>query len=547
MKRFVNRKMSRIDWSTFGKPVPRNIRIPVIVSLFIGVVVSSIFLFDNESSESATTLTAIPIFTYEHEAALTYQVHLKPNIVYETSTPQPGQTYFTKLIDYIDVYASYEFSADTPTQNSGDYGITIYLEANNMPGKSFPVSLDVPDPDLTFEHTAELDYQVHLKPNIFYTTTTLGPGETYFSNIVDHFDVTASYSFNCDSPSQSSGQYEVTGILAAPPYWQKSYVIHPQAPFDAGEKTHTVSNLFTIDLDEYRLRADEINAELGVHPRETDLTIQLNVQLDAKTDNGSITEHLSPSMRIPLSAAQFTIDGDLSQTSAGYVSGKGSGILRPQFASDGKVANFNDGFRIDLTPYQDILDTIADQTGIVLQEPRLVVVLDVNITAESDKGTVVKNLNPSMIIPLSPKTTEITGEFSDAQSGSIDKKGLETRSTSSGNNSGPITSLIIFSILFVGFTGLTRNKPETANPFLKRMNSINKKYRARLVEVTHMPDITDQQIISMASVEDLDRIAEEIMKPIIYHRPNSPDGPHIYCVLDGTIRYQYVLSKESIE
>lgn len=547
MKRFVNKIFSRTDWATFGKPVPRHIRIPVIVSLFIGIVVSSIFLFDNESSQSTTTLAAIPIFTYEHEAALTYQVHLKPNIVYKTSAPQPGQTYFTKLIDYIDVYASYEFSGDAPTQTSGDYGITIYLEANNMPGKSFPVMLDVPDPDLTFEHTAELDYQVHLKPNNFYTTTTLSPGETYFSSIVDHFDVIASYSFNCDSPSQSSGQYEVTGILTAPPYWQKSYVIQPQAPFDASKKTHTLSNLFTIDLDEYRLRADEINTELGVHPRETDFTIQLNVQLDAKTDNGSITEHLSPSMRIPLSTAQFTIDGDLSQTSVGNVPGKGSGILRPQFTSDGTVANFNDGFRIDLAPYQDILDTIAEQAGVPLQEPRLVIVLDVNITAESDKGTVVENLNPGMIIPLSPKTTEITGEFSDAQTGSIDKKGLETHSTSSGNTAGPIASLIIFSILFVGFTGLTRNKPETANPFLKRINSINKKYKARLVEVTHMPDITDQQIIPVTSVEDLDRIAEEIIKPIIYHRPNSPDGPHVYCVLDGAIRYQYVLREESVE
>jgi len=410
--------MSRIDWATFGKPVPRNIRIPVILCLFVGIVVSSIFLFDNESSEPTTTLAAIPIFTYEHEAALTYQVHLKPNEVYETLTPQPGQTYFTKLIDYIDVYASYEFSGDAPTQNSGDYGITVYLEANNMPGKPFPVLLDVPDPDLAFEHTAELDYQVYLEPNSFYTTTTLGPGETYFSNVVDHFDVIASYSFNCDSPSQSSGQYEVTGILTAPPYWQKSYVIQSQAPFDASDKTLTVSHPFTIDLDEYRLLADEINTELGIHPRETDLTIQFNVQLSAKTDNGSTTEHLSPSMKIPLSTTQFTIDGNLTQTNAGYVSGKGRGILRPQFASDGKVANFNDRFSIELTPYQDILDTITEQTGVPLQEPRLVVVLDVNTTAESDKGTVIENLNPSITIPLSPKTIEISGEFSDAQSGS---------------------------------------------------------------------------------------------------------------------------------
>lgn len=546
MKRFFNKIFSRIDWATFGKPVPRYIRIPLIILLFLGVIISSIFLFDNESSESAATLAPIPIFTYEHEASLSYQVHLKPNIVYETSTPKPGQTYFTKLIDYIDVYASYEFSSDTPTQSSGDYGITIFLEANNMPGKSFPVSLDVPDPDLRFEHTAELDYQVHLKPNNFYSTTTLGPGDIYFSNIIDHFGIIASYSYNSDNPSRSSGQYEVVGIVTASPYWQRSYVIQPQAPFDAGDKTLAVSNPLTIDLDEYRLHADAINAELGVHPREIDLTIQLNVQLDAKTDNGSTTEHLSPSMRIPLSAVQFMIGGDLSQTSAGCVSGKGSGILRPQFTSDGNVANFNDRFRIQLPPYQDILGTIAEQAGVQLQEPRLVVVLDVNTTAESDVGTVTEYLSPSMIIPLSQKTIEIKGDLSDAQSGSIDKMGLETLSASSSNDTGPITSLVVFSILFVGFTALTRNKLETANPFSKRLKSINRKYRSSLVEVTHMPETMDQQNISVNSIDDLARIAEEIIKPIMYQQPSSPDDPHIYCVLDGTTRYQYVLREEFV-
>jgi len=46
-------------------------------------------------------------------------------------------------------------------------------------------------------------------------------------------------------------------------------------------------------------------------------------------------------------------------------------------------------------------------------------------------------------------------------------------------------------------------------------------------------------------MEDLMKVADELLKPVIHQPPSTPEEAHAYYVLDGTTRYQYLLTKES--
>jgi len=51
-----------------------------------------------------------------------------------------------------------------------------------------------------------------------------------------------------------------------------------------------------------------------------------------------------------------------------------------------------------------------------------------------------------------------------------------------------------------------------------------------------------EKIISLGSLEDLVKVADELSKPIIHQSPNAAEERHIYYISDGAIRYQYVLA-----
>jgi hypothetical protein len=535
------KNVRKLNWATLGIPLKRPIRIPVAAILFSGIVISALVLFNTEDPEPTISQTANPLFSYAHEAAIDYQVQLKPNTVYDGPVLESGQTYFAQLFDSIDVFTSYDFSSDSPARITGDYSATAYIQAENIPTKEFPMTLNSSEADLVFGHAAELDYEVYLKPNNLYTAKILGPGETYFTNIVDYFNIHANYMFESDKSPRINGEYEIVAILTAVSYWEKSYVIVPRTMFDVNRPSLNLAKDFTIDLAEYGQLASVINTELGIYPREINVTIQFNVQLNGKTEDGSAPQILSSTMVIPLTTTQFMVDGNPSSKGSGTIFKRESEPSQQRFSANGTYGNFDDDFTIELKPYLDALDIITEQTGVLPQEPRLLVELEVDVTIESDEGPITERLVPHMIIPLSGKTIEIGGELTEANSGSIDDMDTKTI-TPSRKTAGPIASVLLFSVFFVGFMVMTRDNVITKTVFEKHVDSTNKRYRDQLVAADFQPPVTNQQIISVNSIEDLSLVAEELGKPIIYQI--SPHDSHIYSVFDGAIIYDYTLEKE---
>ena len=79
----------------------------------------------------------------------------------------------------------------------------------------------------------------------------------------------------------------------------------------------------------------------------------------------------------------------------------------------------------------------------------------------------------------------------------------------------------------------------------KTVRQFQKKYGLHIVEAVNkirvdLPE-DSQNIINLSSMEDLIKIADELGKPVIHQVPGSAEDPHVYQVLDGVLRYQYLL------
>ena len=87
-------------------------------------------------------------------------------------------------------------------------------------------------------------------------------------------------------------------------------------------------------------------------------------------------------------------------------------------------------------------------------------------------------------------------------------------------------------------------KPVEVPKIEKEISLARKKYGERIVEATSQTPVKDEKTISIGSMEDLIKIADELSKPVIHQAPSTPEEAHAYYVFDGATRYQYVLTAD---
>ncbi len=59
--------------------------------------------------------------------------------------------------------------------------------------------------------------------------------------------------------------------------------------------------------------------------------------------------------------------------------------------------------------------------------------------------------------------------------------------------------------------------------------------------------LKEERLISLSSMEDLIKVADELGKLVIHQAPGVSEETHAYYVFDGTTRYQYVSLAEEPE
>ena len=213
------------------------------------------------------------------------------------------------------------------------------------------------------------------------------------------------------------------------------------------------------------------------------------------------------------------------------------------FNSDTNLATFTVDFPLNTTKYEDFVKTINDQTGVLAQDPTLIIKTTVLLSSEFTNESINEVFQQSIQIPLGTNVLELNGNLSQSRADSIVEEEIITKEND--NNQTGFTSLsIVLSLTLVGFVGIT--KSEKFPELLKRINKIDKKYGEWIVNIEEPPVFdNNMEKIKTKSFEDLIKISEETGKPVI-HYESASSKTHTYHVVDENIHYEYLLSYNRI-
>jgi len=114
----------------------KTLRIGIWVTLVL-LLVLSFYKFYSVYREPSVVEKEIPVYNYNQQGEMNYQVQILPNSIFDETTVGPGQTYFAKLVKSIDVVCLYRYTANTPAQLKAVYSIVAAMDAPKMWHKEF--------------------------------------------------------------------------------------------------------------------------------------------------------------------------------------------------------------------------------------------------------------------------------------------------------------------------------------------------------------------------------------------------------------------------
>ncbi len=215
-----------------------------------------------------------------------------------------------------------------------------------------------------------------------------------------------------------------------------------------------------------------------------------------------------------------------------------------------KKGSFTIKFPIDLDQLTKTLEDIKTETGAAATSYTLAIKADVHTVGQTNFGPIDEVYSQTLSSDLGTGTLSWKEELEQSKAGSIEETKVGPNpnkylglSVSAVKNLPAILAGIFF--LFCTFSVLMYIRLRPAQPSLieQETRQIGKKYGQRIAEATGQTPPKGEKIISLGSMEDLIKIADELGKPIIHQAPNDTSGDlHAYCILDGATRYQYLLA-----
>jgi hypothetical protein len=168
-----------------------------------------------------------------------------------------------------------------------------------------------------YSHKGDMNYQVYLKPNSIFAKTIVGPGQTYFSKLVDYMHLVYTYQFSADSLTALKGSYIITATVEAKDSWQKEFILVPLTSFVSEGKQFSFTKNYPLQLNQFLDFLKKVNDEIGVTARDPRLIIKATTYIKGVTASGTIQDTIVPTMVIPLNTGSFQVEGALTEDSEG--------------------------------------------------------------------------------------------------------------------------------------------------------------------------------------------------------------------------------------
>jgi len=483
-----------------------------------------------------------PLLNYEHQGRFNYLVYLKPSYLFgpEPKEPPPlppNPQYPTEIIDSIDMSFTYETASEVFSEKLHGVEVKAVLENPDIWQKEIEL---VPITDKTGGFTVEFPFDIEEINELFDTI---------------------------DEETMIKSSTRMVTIVATVGLGYGLESVH----FTQSLPMTLAKNLLEVDINLTKTQADSSG--------EFDYTIHL------KENSLFDTETLKPPIFTPYTPPPPTTIGvgvvipyqivDTMDTSYYYHFESGypvnevteevtitATIENPELWSKTfvlvspttKSGDFKVSFPVDIDHFTKLLEAIREETEVAAEEYNLTIKADVHTMAETDFGPIDEVFSQTLSSALGQGTLEWNEELRESKPGSITKTEIIPNPNKylglSVDRLRMLTLILggIFLVLLV--TSLVfYNRFKLPEPSLieKEVLQAEKKYGDRIAEATSQTPMEGGWIVSLDSMEDLIKLADELGKPVIHQPPSASEKQHAYYVFDGATRYQYVFSKRSKE
>ena len=201
--------------------------------------------------------------------------------------------------------------------------------------------------------------------------------------------------------------------------------------------------------------------------------------------------------------------------------------------------NVKQSVPIDLDEFSEIAHRVYLDSEV--NAPVVVsIVFNIHTTAVTEYGTVEDKLSPAVIIPIGSSVFKIEGESEATGSNSI--KEMVKRKVPV--NMGKVIMLAGISLVFIisaVYTAFYVKEAPPPDSFQKQIADIFKEYSERLAGLEHTMSYEISESITIKSIEDMVKIADEIGQPIFYYKVDDGTERKIEFFVFDSMRTYYMV------
>ena len=528
----------------------RKIILVVVSVLFLGSVIGVLrgFSIPAEKEEQVTHLT------YKLEGSFDQQAYQKP-----LPEVKPNPRYFTKLINSINVHYSYKFLPDKPVtsvtekvaisaliQSGGNWEKEVILVPQAGETGDFAISFPLyTAPLLALADNISQELGVGGSPDIVLKATVHTVAQTEAGVVEDDFVQTTTV--------------RVSGNILE---WDRDLTLSEIGYAEGLKYEHQGNFSYTIQLKPSILFG-EVTLEPEILPPSGN--VSGTTQLKPNILLGTVTlESEIPSLSAPVALPRSTsytsettdrIDGTFSfkfgssealsdvvnEVEISAVVGKEGGwhkafVLAPETRETG---DFSANFSMDVPLFYAVIKSMEGETAASVSSHELIVTANVHATAQSEFGAIDETFSQSLAVELKPKEVVLPELTPQTKEGSIEETMVVPNTGAKTAKLGSLAVLVMMGTILAYSVWSYR---EFKHKLVSRIEAdallIRSKRPDLVVDVETLPDIGDEgTVVELGSLGELIKAADSLFKPILHLAESER---HIYCVIDGATRYQYV-------
>ena len=509
------------------------------------LLIASLFGVWKAFSLPSRTEQAVAVVNYEHRGEFDYLVYLKPNSLYGPLQPQEEETdqetapvFFRNIIDEAWLAFSYDFSSGQSLSSiTNKVVVSAIAENPGMWQKEIPileethggqqVSVDFPlDLESLQSVVEDIEQEIGLRGYqnqliiraAVHTTAETAGGRTIEDDFSHEITVAVqAYTLKLEGSLKRSDTGSKDGVSYSQEGW-----------FDY-EVYLKPNNLYETDV----LRSEVLP---GTEPPASPQTLGPGLVYFLNIVD-SITASFSYQFLSDKAVTNLVEEVEVTAVLEYPEMWSKSFTLVPKTSKTGPLVV---DFPVDIKAFNTVTDTLRSELGLGAASYGLTIQAVVHTTGDTDSGHIDEVFTHSLVGQLGMTTFTLKGNLDKREPGAI----VENRMVPAGKTwvfrvlSLAGLALVVFAFLFV-LRNSRRAQAVAISGMEEEALRTKRKHKGVIVDVGELPPTgAGEVVIPIGSVDELVTAADALLKPVLHW---AEEGRHSYCVIDGGVRYLYVV------